>query len=93
MKPFSKSEWITPAAFGAVSPLRIVQARVVRGALHPPRDPLLPGYFRRQVLAAELDTDLLDSMTTTIGLADTLPAAERILAGQVRGRTVVDVTR
>lgn len=46
-----------------------------------------------QVLAAELDTDLLDSMTTTIGLADTLPAAERILAGQVRGRTVVDVTR
>ncbi|MBB5832377.1 MDR family oxidoreductase [Brachybacterium aquaticum] len=46
-----------------------------------------------QVLAAELDTDLLASMTTTIGLADTLPAAERILAGQVRGRTVVDVTR
>lgn len=46
-----------------------------------------------QALAAELDTDLLDSMTTTIGLADTLPAAERILAGQVRGRTVVDVTR
>ena len=31
MKPFSKSVWITPAAFGAVSPLRIVQARASFG--------------------------------------------------------------
>jgi hypothetical protein len=27
MKPFSKSEWITPAAWGAVAPIGIVQAR------------------------------------------------------------------
>jgi acrylyl-CoA reductase (NADPH) len=44
-------------------------------------------------LAAELDPTLLDSMTTAVGLADALPAAERILAGEVRGRTVVEVGR
>jgi hypothetical protein len=27
MKPFSKSVWITPAACGAVAPLRTVHAR------------------------------------------------------------------
>ena len=44
-------------------------------------------------LAAELDPALLDSMTTSVGLAEALPAAERILAGEVRGRTVVEVGR
>lgn len=44
-------------------------------------------------LAAELDVDLLDSMTTSIGLSETIDYAERILAGQVRGRTVVEVTQ
>jgi acrylyl-CoA reductase (NADPH) len=44
-------------------------------------------------LAAELDLAALDGMTTTIGLDEVLPAAERILAGQVRGRTVVDLSR
>jgi len=44
-------------------------------------------------LAEELDPALLDSMTTTIGLGDALPAAKRILAGGVRGRTVVEVGR
>jgi len=42
-------------------------------------------------LAADLDLDLLDSMTATVGLADAVGVAERILDGQVRGRTVVDV--
>ena len=42
-------------------------------------------------LARELDVELLDSMTTSIGLAETIPYAEQILSGQVRGRTVVDV--
>ncbi|WP_368497845.1 MDR family oxidoreductase [Herbiconiux sp. A18JL235] len=42
-------------------------------------------------LANELDLGLLDSMTTTIGLDAVADTAERILAGQVRGRTVVDV--
>jgi hypothetical protein len=31
MKPFSKSVWITPAAWGAVAPMGIVQARVSLG--------------------------------------------------------------
>jgi acrylyl-CoA reductase (NADPH) len=44
-------------------------------------------------LATDLDPVLLDSLTTTIGLADSVRAAEAILAGQVRGRTVVEVTR
>ncbi len=42
-------------------------------------------------LAADLDLALLDSLTTTIGLEDAAATAERILAGDVRGRTVVDV--
>ncbi|MGO1199826.1 MAG: MDR family oxidoreductase [Dermabacteraceae bacterium] len=42
-------------------------------------------------LARELDGDLLDGMTTSIGLSETIPYAERILAGEVRGRTVVEV--
>ena len=44
-------------------------------------------------LASELDVDLLDSMTPSIGLSETIGYAERILAGQVRGRTVVEVTQ
>jgi acrylyl-CoA reductase (NADPH) len=42
-------------------------------------------------LASDLDLDLLDSMTTTVPLADAPAQAERILAGQVRGRIAVDV--
>jgi len=44
-------------------------------------------------LATDLNPGVLDSLTTTIGLADCVQAAEAILAGQVRGRTVVEVTR
>ncbi|MDI3331702.1 MAG: MDR family oxidoreductase, partial [Micrococcus sp.] len=44
-------------------------------------------------LADELDLDMLDRMTTTIGLADTIPYARQILAGRTRGRTVVDVNQ
>jgi acrylyl-CoA reductase (NADPH) len=32
-------------------------------------------------------------MTHEVGLADAIPMAEKILAGQVRGRLVVDVNR
>ncbi|WP_150307302.1 MDR family oxidoreductase [Planctomonas psychrotolerans] len=42
-------------------------------------------------LATDLDLDLLDSMTSTVSLADAETVAPRILAGRVRGRTVVDV--
>jgi acrylyl-CoA reductase (NADPH) len=42
-------------------------------------------------LARDLDLKKLEAMTTGIGLADALAAAPDILAGQVRGRLVVDV--
>jgi acrylyl-CoA reductase (NADPH) len=42
-------------------------------------------------LAADLDLALLDSLTSTIGLEDAATTAERILAGDVRGRTVVEL--
>ncbi|MDN5820024.1 MAG: oxidoreductase [Brachybacterium sp.] len=44
-------------------------------------------------LARELDPELLDGMTTAIGLSEVIDHAPRILAGQVRGRTVVEVDR
>ena len=42
-------------------------------------------------LATDLDLDLLDSLTETVGLADAGRIADDILAGRIRGRTVVDV--
>ncbi|MEX1078265.1 MAG: MDR family oxidoreductase [Homoserinimonas sp.] len=42
-------------------------------------------------LATDLDTGLLDNLTHTVGLADAAHVADEILAGRVRGRTVVDV--
>ncbi|MET4583357.1 acrylyl-CoA reductase (NADPH) [Conyzicola nivalis] len=44
-----------------------------------------------QRLAEDLDPDLLDSLTTSVGLDGAIGVAERIMAGEVRGRTVVDV--
>jgi acrylyl-CoA reductase (NADPH) len=44
-------------------------------------------------LANDLDPRKLEMMTTDIGLGEAIAAAERILAGQVRGRIVVDVNR
>ena len=46
-----------------------------------------------QRLAQDLDLDKLDSMTQEVGLAEVPQVAEDILAGQVRGRTVVNVNR
>lgn len=45
------------------------------------------------LLGAELDLSALGRMSTAVGLDDVLPLAERVLRGQVRGRTVVDLTR
>jgi acrylyl-CoA reductase (NADPH) len=42
-------------------------------------------------LATDLDEEALAAMTTVIPLAGAIPAAEDILAGRLRGRTVVDV--
>lgn len=44
-------------------------------------------------LAAEMPKDVLDELTTEIGLADLPEQAGKILKGQVRGRVVVDVNR
>ncbi|WEO77602.1 oxidoreductase [Cryobacterium sp. SO2] len=44
-------------------------------------------------LATDLDLELLDGLTAIISLEDSFAAAGRILAGQVHGRTVVDVRR
>ncbi len=44
-------------------------------------------------LAESLDLAKLDAMTEEIALADALTVAPKILAGQVRGRLVVDVNR
>ena len=44
-------------------------------------------------LAREISPDLLAFNTETIGLGDTVATAQRLLAGQVRGRVVVDVNR
>ncbi|MGO4594629.1 MDR family oxidoreductase [Leifsonia sp. 2TAF2] len=42
-------------------------------------------------LATDLDEESLAAMTRFIALADAIPAADDILAGRLRGRTVVDV--
>jgi acrylyl-CoA reductase (NADPH) len=42
-------------------------------------------------LANDLDPALLESMTTEIGLDEAVEAAQRLMAGQVRGRTVVRI--
>ena len=44
-------------------------------------------------LARELDKSKLDALTTEIGLSEVIARAPDILAGQVRGRLVVDVRR
>ncbi|MCL4745158.1 MAG: oxidoreductase [Burkholderiaceae bacterium] len=55
-----------------------------------------PQPLRRQAwerLACDLDVALLESITTGIALADVLETAPKQLAGEVRGRVVVDVNR
>jgi acrylyl-CoA reductase (NADPH) len=42
-------------------------------------------------IAAELDHAKLAAMTTTIGLSDVIEAGKAIVAGKVRGRTVVEI--
>ncbi len=52
--------------------------------------------MRRQawaLLAEHLDTAKLDAMTVEIGLSQAIEFAPQVLAGKVRGRTVVDVNR
>ncbi|MEX8511510.1 MAG: oxidoreductase, partial [Leptothrix ochracea] len=46
-----------------------------------------------QRLATDLDLTKLSLITHDIGLTDAIPTATALLAGQVRGRVVVDVNR
>jgi acrylyl-CoA reductase (NADPH) len=42
-------------------------------------------------LAADLDPAILDDISETISLADCIPTATRLLAGEIRGRTIVEL--
>ena len=44
-------------------------------------------------LARDLDGAALDRISKTVGLADTMGAAQDIVAGTIRGRVIVDVNR
>lgn len=44
-------------------------------------------------LARDLDAAALDSISTTVGLAEAIGAAQNIVAGTIRGRVIVDVNR
>jgi len=46
-----------------------------------------------KALASDFDARKLGALTTVIGMGDVFATAEHILAGKVRGRTVVDVNR
>lgn len=46
-----------------------------------------------QLLDRELDLDLLDGITSSIGLGDAVGEAQRMLAGETTGRIVVEVRR
>ena len=46
-----------------------------------------------QRLARELPAEVIDANTETLGLGDVIALAPRLLAGQVRGRVVVDLGR
>jgi acrylyl-CoA reductase (NADPH) len=55
---------------------------------------MCPPAIRREAwdrLARDMNLELLDSLTTVVGLAEAPTVAERIVSGAVRGRTVVDV--
>jgi acrylyl-CoA reductase (NADPH) len=45
------------------------------------------------LMAEHLDAKLLDAMTVEIGLSEAIAYAPRLIEGQVRGRTVVNVAR
>ena len=72
---------------GSVAPF------ILRGVTLAGVDSVMAPRPRRQLawdrLARDLDPALLDSMTTEVTLAEAPAAAERLMAGQVRGRIVV----
>ena len=57
-------------------------------SVYRPRDQRIQAWQR---LASDLDVSKLEAITTTIGLGQVVETAGQLLAGQVRGRVVVDV--
>ncbi|GAB4070647.1 oxidoreductase [Ancylobacter sonchi] len=57
-------------------------------SVNAPQDVRIEAWSR---LARDLDLNKLARTTTVVGLADVPDIARRVLAGQIRGRTVVDV--
>ena len=45
------------------------------------------------LMARHLDADLLNSLATEIGLSEAIAYAPKLLAGEVRGRTLVNTSR
>jgi acrylyl-CoA reductase (NADPH) len=78
-----------PELAGTVMPF-ILRAVTLQGinSVYCPMPLRLEAWNR---LGTDLDPDLLDSLTTTVPLDGAIAAAERIMAGSIRGRTVVDV--
>ncbi len=68
---------------------------ILRGVTLAGVDSVMAPHARREQawarLARDLDPALLERMTTEVALADAPAVAERIMAGQTRGRTVVRV--
>ncbi|MEO1090672.1 MAG: MDR family oxidoreductase [Pseudomonadota bacterium] len=68
---------------------------ILRGVRLIGIDSVMLPMFKRDAawgrLSVLLDTDKLDKLTEVIALKDVPAAAEKIMAGQVRGRVVVDV--
>ena len=57
---------------------------------------MMPNAQRRDawaLMAQHLDAETLDAMVVEIGLSEAVAHAPRLLDGQVRGRTVVNVAR
>ncbi|MQX36925.1 MDR family oxidoreductase [Roseospira navarrensis] len=57
-------------------------------SVYMPKPARLAAY---DLMAQHLDPAKLDAMTETIGLSDAIPAAGRLMKGQVRGRVVVEI--
>jgi acrylyl-CoA reductase (NADPH) len=70
---------------------------ILRGvALYGINSVFVPNTQREQawaLMAQHLDPQALAAMTVEIGLSEAIAFAPRLLAGQVRGRTVVDLAR
>ena len=68
---------------------------ILRGVTLAGVDSVMAPMARRreawQRLARDLDPALLESMTSEVGLADAVDAAQRLMNGQVRGRVVVRI--